>query len=171
VRVLLQKVVRASVNVDGTIVGAINRGYLLFVGVLLGATETEATWLAEKIVKLRLFPGDDGPPRPNGSVRAGTINPTSPRSAGLRRAGDRSLLDVGGEALVVSQFTLAGRTEKGNRPDYTAAAPPEEAKKLYEFFVEELRRLGVAKVETGKFGAMMAVELVNDGPVTLWLEK
>jgi len=146
-RLLLQKVSSSSVTVDEKIIGQIGDGYLLFLGVLEGDTAEQTRSLAEKVVKLRLFPSDEG------------------------KINDRSLLDVGGEALVVSQFTLAGRTEKGNRPDYTQAAPPEEAKKLYEQFVEELKSLGVAKVETGEFGAMMEVSLVNEGPVTLLLEK
>lgn len=146
-RCLLQKVKNASVSVDGSVIGSIDRGYLLFLGVLEGDTEQEALQLAEKIVKLRLFGGPDG-----------TIN-------------DQSLLESGGEVLVVSQFTLAGRTEKGNRPDYTQAARPDVAKPLYERFVSHCRSLGIKKVETGQFGAKMEVSLVNDGPVTLFLEK
>jgi D-tyrosyl-tRNA(Tyr) deacylase len=146
-RVVLQKVSQAAVNVDGTEVGSCGRGYLLLLGCIMGDSDLEADWLAEKICKLRLFESEDG-----------TIN-------------DRSILETDGEVLVVSQFTLAGRTEKGNRPDYTAALPPEEAKRLYEHFVEALRQRGVRRVETGTFGAMMQVMLVNDGPVTLWLEK
>ena len=146
-RLLLQKVSSSSVTVDGKIIGQIGDGYLLFLGVLEGDAAEQARSLAEKVVKLRLFPSDEG------------------------KINDRSLLDVGGEALVVSQFTLAGQFKKGNRPDYTQAASPEEAKKLYEQFVEELKTLGVTKVETGEFGAMMEVELVNEGPVTLLLER
>ena len=159
-RVILQKVARAAVKIDGITVGQCGRGYLLFLGCIMEDLPGQAQWLAAKIVKLRLFAGEDG-----------TVNPTSPRPAGLRRTGDRSLLDIGGEILVVSQFTLAGQTEKGNRPDYTRALPPGEAKPLYEYFVEQLRALGVKSVQTGKFGAMMEVELVNDGPVTLLLER
>ncbi len=146
-RLLLQRVTSASVTVDGKTVGSISRGYLLFLGVMQGDTDEQGKWLAEKVPKLRLFDGEDG-----------TIN-------------DRSLIDMGGEILVVSEFTLAGKTEKGNRPDYTSAAKPDEAKTLYASFVEKLRLLGVKKVETGVFGASMAVELVNDGPVTLVLER
>ncbi len=146
-RCVLQKVTRASVSVEGTTVGSIDRGYLLFLGILEGDSEAEGRWLAEKIVKLRLFDGPDG------------------------KINDRSLLDTGGALLVVSQFTLAGRTEKGNRPDYTSAAKPEIAKPLYEQFVQECRALGVMSVQTGEFGAMMEVNLLNDGPVTLVLEK
>ena len=145
-RILLQRVQSASVTVDDQIVGSIERGYLLFIGVLRGDTETEATWLAEKITKLRLFDGEDG------------------------KINDRSLVDSKGEALIVSQFTLAGDTAKGNRPDYTAAAAPAEAKRLYEYFIQTIGSLGV-KTATGEFGASMAVELINDGPVTLLLER
>ncbi|MCA9370938.1 MAG: D-tyrosyl-tRNA(Tyr) deacylase [Candidatus Peregrinibacteria bacterium] len=146
-RILLQKVTDASVAVHGDIVGQIGIGYLLFLGVLHGDTSAQAELLAEKIVKLRLFDGEDG------------------------KINDRSILDTNGEILVVSQFTLAGRTEKGNRPDYTQAADPESAGKLYEYFVRKLESLGVQRVETGEFGAHMDVMLHNDGPVTLILEK
>ena len=146
-RLLLQRVTAASVTVDGKTVGSIGRGHLLFLGIMHGDTDEQGKWLAEKVIKLRLFDGEDG-----------TIN-------------DRSVLDIGGEILVVSQFTLAGKAEKGNRPDYTGAAKPDEAKKLYESFVAYLRNLGIKKVETGVFGAHMMVELVNDGPVTLVLER
>ena len=146
-RILLQKVRSSSVVVDGKTVGSIGKGYLLFLGILQGDTDQQGKWLAEKVTKLRLFDGEDG-----------TIN-------------DRSVLDIGGQILVVSQFTLAGKTEKGNRPDYTGAAKPDEAKALYESFIGNLRYLGVAKVEAGVFGAHMTVALVNDGPVTLMLER
>lgn len=146
-RLLLQKVSQASVSVDKKIIGSIGQGLLLFLGVMEGDRKEQADALAEKVIRLRLWPGEDG-----------TIN-------------DRSLLDCGGALLVVSQFTLAGRTEKGNRPDYTGAAPREVAEELYEYFVERLKALGVSKVETGAFGAMMQVSLVNEGPVTLLLEK
>ncbi len=146
-RVLLQRVTRAAVHIDGRSVGSIDAGYVLFVGVLNGDAETEATWLARKVSQLRLFTGPGG------------------------RINDRSILETGGGVLVVSQFTLAGTAEDGNRPDYTAAARPEEAEPLYAFFCSELRRHGIASVETGVFGAMMEVSLVNDGPVTLLLER
>lgn len=146
-RVLLQKVSQASVTVEASIIGSIKEGYVLLLGVMQGDTEEQAIKLVEKIVKLRLFDGFDG-----------TIN-------------DRSILDINGEILVVSQFTLAGRLEKGNRPDYTQAASPEGAKVLYEYFIDSLRKSGVSKVESGIFGAMMEVELINKGPVTLFLER
>jgi len=146
-RILLQKVSRASVTVDGGMIGSIDAGYVLFLGVFGGDTSAHAQLLAEKIVNLRLWPGSDG------------------------KINDRSLLDVGGSLLVISQFTLAGRTEKGNRPDYTAAAPRDEALVLYRYFIEKCRSLGVSRVEEGEFGASMSVELCNEGPVTLVLEK
>lgn len=146
-RVLLQRVTQARVLVDDREVGAIRQGYALLVGVLGGDTQAAATWLAEKIIKLRLFPGSNG------------------------KINDRSLLECGGSLLVISQFTLAGDTAKGSRPDYTAAEVPERAQKLYDWFVAELRRLGVPQVATGEFGAYMQVQLTNDGPVTLLLER
>jgi len=146
-RIVLQRVSSASVSIDDQTVGQIGRGYLILFCVMRGDTSLQAQLLAEKVVKLRLFD------HPNGKVN------------------DQSILDIGGEVLVVSQFTLAGDTRKGNRPDYTAAAGPEEAKMLYEYFMKKLQELQVAKVEGGEFGAMMSVQLTNDGPVTLILEK
>lgn len=146
-KLVLQKVTQASVTVDGEVIGQIGKGYLLFLGVLHGDTAAQAELLAEKIVKLRLFDGENG------------------------KINDQSILDTEGEILVVSQFTLAGKFEKGNRPDYTQAEDPKSAKKLYEYFMEKLRQLGVNTVESGEFGAYMDVSLQNDGPVTLLLEK
>ncbi len=146
-RLLLQKVTQARVRVDGNVVGEIGPGYLLLLCVMEGDKEEQAQQLAEKVVKFRLFPGEDG------------------------KINDQSLLDIGGEILVVSQFTLAGRFEKGNRPDYTAAASPEGAEQLYGYFADRLSELGVRKVEKGSFGAYMEVELTNNGPVTLYLER
>lgn len=146
-RILLQKVTQASVSVDSAVVGSIGRGYLLFVGILEGDTEEDVEALAQKISKIRLFDSSEG------------------------KINDKNILDIGGEVLVVSQFTLAGRTEKGNRPDYTAAAKPEQANVLYEAFVASLLEIGVRNVQTGTFGAHMHVELVNDGPVTLVLDS
>ncbi|TSC58356.1 MAG: D-tyrosyl-tRNA(Tyr) deacylase [Candidatus Peregrinibacteria bacterium Greene0416_19] len=145
-KVLLQRVSSASVSIDGQTIGSVGQGYLLFLGVMEGDTEAQAQWLAEKVTKLRLFDSPDG------------------------KVNDRSILGVGGDILGVSQFTLAGDVGKGNRPDYTAAAKPSVAEPLYERFMQSLRGLGVARVETGRFGAHMRVELVNDGPVTLLLE-
>ena len=146
-RVLLQRITEAEVRVDGKSVSATKRGYLLFLGIIQGDTETEAKWLAEKISKLRLFDAETG------------------------KVNDRSILDIDGDILVVSQFTLAGDTAKGNRPDYTSAADPVLAEALYERFMQYLRECGVRRVESGKFRAMMEVQLTNDGPVTLLLER
>ena len=143
---LVQRVSSATVRVDGHPVARIGRGLLVLLGVVGGDTEAEGAWLAEKVARLRVFPDDDG--RMN-----------------------RSLQDVGGAALVVSQFTLAGDARKGTRPSYVRAAPPDVAEPLYEAFATALgARLG-RPVERGVFGAKMDVELVNDGPVTLWLER
>jgi D-tyrosyl-tRNA(Tyr) deacylase len=146
-RILLQRVMHAAVSVEGETVGSINKGYLLFIGVMDGDREEQAEHLAAKITKLRLFDGPEG------------------------KINDKSILDIGGEILVVSQFTLAGKTEKGNRPDYTGAADPETANVLYEQFIALLIEAGVRNVQSGTFGAHMSVELVNDGPVTLMLER
>ncbi|MBU2213082.1 D-tyrosyl-tRNA(Tyr) deacylase [Patescibacteria group bacterium] len=146
-RLLLQKVTKAKVSVDNSVIGETGQGYLLFLGVMEGDCEEQAQKLADKVVNVRLFQGEDG------------------------KINDRSLLDVGGEALVVSQFTLAGRLEKGNRPDYTKAADPKEAEKLYEYFIDQLKNRGVKKVEGGEFGAYMKVDLTNDGPVTILIER
>jgi D-tyrosyl-tRNA(Tyr) deacylase len=146
-RLLLQKVTEASVSVDTEIIGQIGEGYLLFLGILRGDTSAQAELLAQKIVNVRLFDGKDG------------------------KINDQSIIDISGNILVVSQFTLAGRLEKGNRPDYSQAAPPEDAKVLYEYFIRKLEQLGVLNVENGEFGAHMDVSLINDGPVTLIIER
>lgn len=146
-RILLQKVTSASVSVDGKEIGTIGKGYLLFVGVMEHDVAEQAEWLVDKILNLRLFEGEDG------------------------KINDRSLFDIGGDVLVVSQFTLAGDVAKGNRPDYTAAAKAPEAKNLYELFISLLKAKGVANVASGEFGAHMEVSLVNDGPVTLLIER
>jgi D-tyrosyl-tRNA(Tyr) deacylase len=131
--------------VDGSGIGSIGLGLVVFVGVAYDDAAGQVVRLAERVARLRVFPNDDG-------------------------RFDRSLLDVTGAALVISQFTLYGDTSAGNRPSMSGAAPPELAEPIYEEFVAALRRLGVARVETGVFGASMQVELVNDGPVTLLLE-
>jgi len=141
VRAVVQRVSSASVRVGGETVGACGRGLLVLVGARHEDTSETATRLAAKIARLRIFPDDAG-------------------------RFDRSLLDTGGEALVVSQFTLLADTRKGNRPSLTGAAPPEQAEPLVEAFCAALRELGVP-VQTGIFGAVMEVELVNDGPVTI----
>ena len=145
-KVVLQRVTRAQVAVDGAVVGKIGRGVVLLVGVTHTDAREQADWLAKKIATLRVFEAEDG-------------------SSGF----DRSLIDVGGAVLVVSQFTLYGEARKGRRPDFVAAARPEVAAPLIEYFCQQLRAQDVA-IQTGVFGANMQVELVNDGPVTLILE-
>ncbi len=144
-RIVLQRVAEASVTVAGRLTGQIGRGALLLVGVGQDDSEPDADYLAEKIANLRIFPDP-----------AGKMN--------------LSLLDVGGQALVVSQFTLYGDCGKGRRPSFDAAAAPELANKLYEYLVAKIRLLGI-QVETGVFQASMMVKLVNDGPVTFVLES
>ncbi len=144
-RAVVQRVTRAEVRVEGRVVGRIGRGLLVLVGMARGDTPEAGKVLGQKIVNLRIF-GDE----------QGRMN--------------RSLLETGGSVLCVSQFTLYGDCRKGRRPSYDRAAPPETARALYEAFVDSLRALG-ASVETGQFQAMMEVELVNDGPVTLLLDS
>jgi D-tyrosyl-tRNA(Tyr) deacylase len=144
VRAVVQRVSRAAVRVDGEVVGACGRGLLVLLGVGHDDTEATAERLAGKVARLRVFANDEG-------------------------RFDRSLVDVGGEALVVSQFTLLGDTWRGNRPSFTDAAAPEKAAPLIGRFREELERLGVTTAG-GRFGARMEVELVNDGPVTIVLD-
>lgn len=143
-RALLQRVRDASVTVEGRIVGEIEAGLLILICAMPEDTPDVASRLAEKISKLRLFKDE-----------AGKMN--------------LSLLQTGGAALVVSQFTLAADTSRGNRPGFSGAARPDDAERLYLHFAESLRALGIP-VATGTFGADMAVALVNDGPVTLWLD-
>jgi D-tyrosyl-tRNA(Tyr) deacylase len=144
-RIVLQRVSRAKVTVDGRVTGEIGRGLLLLVGFTEGDGEEALGWMAKKVVQLRIFPDDEG-----------KMN--------------RSVEEADGAILVVSQFTLYGDARKGNRPSFIDAARPEVAIPLYERFVEMLRATG-RPVATGEFGAMMDVELVNDGPVTLVLER
>jgi D-aminoacyl-tRNA deacylase len=145
-RIVLQRVKEASVTVAGDRISDIGPGLLLLIGVAHGDSEPEADWLAEKIAGLRIMADEEG-----------KMN--------------RSVKDAGGAALAVSQFTLLADTRKGRRPSFVGAAPPEEATRLFNHFCERLRAAGVDPVETGRFGAMMDVALVNDGPVTLVLER
>ncbi|MCE9589630.1 MAG: D-tyrosyl-tRNA(Tyr) deacylase [Planctomycetes bacterium] len=144
-RALLQRVSRGSVSVDGQVVGRVEKGYVVLLGVGGGDTQAQADRLAEKIAGLRVFTDEQG-------------------------KFNLSLLDVGGGALVVSQFTLYADARKGRRPSFTDAARPEVAAPLVDYFCTKLRGLGVREVQTGVFGAHMEVEVHNDGPVTLWLD-
>ena len=143
-RVLLQRVRRASVTVAGETVGEIGHGILLFIGITAGDVRADADWLAKKAAGLRIFEDE-----------AGKMN--------------KSLLDIGGDALVVSQFTLYADCRKGRRPGFDAAGDPAAANDLYEYFVERLKGEGVGQVATGRFGADMLVSLENDGPATFLL--
>lgn len=144
-RALVQRVTEAGVAVDGTVIGQTGPGLLVLVCAMAGDAEEDADKLARRVARLRIF--RDETDRMN-----------------------RSLLDTGGGALVISQFTLAADTRTGNRPGFSAAAAPEDGRRLYERFAASLAAQGVA-VETGRFGADMKVSLVNDGPVTIWLES
>lgn len=144
-RVLVQRVTEASVQVDGQMIGQIGAGLLLLVCAMRGDDKAAVDKMAARVAKLRIFKDDDG--RMN-----------------------QSLADTGGAALVVSQFTLAADTRSGNRPGFSAAAAPDDGERLYEYFAQSLRDLGI-HVETGQFGADMAVRLLNDGPVTIWLDS
>lgn len=144
-KLVIQRVAYAKVEVHGQCVGAIGPGALVFIGVTHADTKTQAIWLANKLINLRMFEDEQG-----------KIN--------------QSLLECKGQVLVVSQFTLYADCSDGRRPSFTQAAQPELAKQLYDFFVEEVRKGGVS-VETGVFGAEMQVLLLNDGPVTLILER
>ncbi|WP_414619013.1 D-aminoacyl-tRNA deacylase [Calothrix sp. CCY 0018] len=146
-RVIIQRVISSQVAVDGEIIGKIGTGLNLLVAIANTDTEAELDWMARKCLDLRLFPelGEDKP-------------------------WQKSILEIGGELLVVSQFTLYGDCRKGRRPSMSRSASPEIAENLYNCFVEKLRTSGL-RVETGKFGAMMQVSIENDGPVTLILER
>ncbi len=145
-RIVLQRVKKASVRVGDEKVSEIGAGLLLLVGVAQGDGEAEADWLAEKVAGLRIMSDEDG--KMNLSVK-----------------------EVGGEILAVSQFTLLADTHKGKRPSFIGAAPQEEAERLFDYFCERLGEAGVGSVKTGAFGEMMDVALVNDGPVTIVLER
>jgi D-tyrosyl-tRNA(Tyr) deacylase len=144
-RAIIQRVSEARVGIDGEIVGEIGRGFLVLLGVAKTDTIEQARWLADKIVSLRVFNDNDG-----------KMN--------------RDVAEIGGAILIVSQFTLYGDCSKGRRPSFIDAAPPETAIPLYEAFINAIKAHGIATA-TGRFGAMMQVELINDGPVTLILES
>ncbi len=144
-KAVIQRVAHASVSVDGQVVGSCQRGYLILLGVANGDTEEDAELLCQKIVRLRIFPDENG-----------KMN--------------RSIQDVEGEMLVVSQFTLLANYRHGNRPDFLESAPPAEATRLYEYF-QTLARSYVPHVESGIFGAHMEVSLLNDGPVTIVMDS
>jgi D-tyrosyl-tRNA(Tyr) deacylase len=143
---LVQRVKEAAVEAKDSTVGEIGAGLLILLGVHVDDTTTESEWVARKCVNLRIFPDDDG-------------------------RMDRSVADVEGEILVVPQFTLYGDATQGNRPSFTDAAPPDRAERLYEHFVEQVGAALNRPIPTGVFGAMMDVRLINDGPVTLWVER
>lgn len=143
-KLVIQRVANASASVDGKLISSIGEGYLILLGIGKEDDENSVKKMAEKIVKLRIMSDSE-------------------------KKMNKSIIDVDGEILVVSQFTLLADTSGGNRPSFIKAALPDQAKKLYELFVEELTKLGVKKVETGEFGAYMEVSLVNDGPVTIVL--
>ncbi|MBR6313973.1 MAG: D-tyrosyl-tRNA(Tyr) deacylase [Clostridia bacterium] len=145
-KAVIQRVASAAVTVDGTTVGAIDKGYLILLGVMRGDTKAQADLLAKKTAEMRINEDE------NGKMNL-------------------SLTQIGGAALVVSQFTLCADVSHGRRPSFTDSAPPAEAEALYLYFCEQLRQNGVTQVETGAFGADMQVSLVNDGPVTMLLDS
>lgn len=145
-KAVIQRVKHASVTIDGVQVSAVNMGYLILLGVEQGDTKADADKLVKKIPVLRIFEDEN-------------------------EKMNLSCLDVDGEILVVSQFTLCADCSHGRRPSFTKSAPPAEAEMLYEYFTEELNKAGVKKVETGRFGADMKVDLLNDGPVTITLDS
>lgn len=145
-RLLIQRVSRASVEIEGAVKGAIGKGFLLLVGVTHEDTEEDMEYLAQKLLKIRLFDDENG-----------VMN--------------LDLQQVGGELLIVSQFTLLASTRKGNRPSYIAAAPEAVSRPMYERFVQRMESLTGRKVQTGEFGADMQISLVNDGPVTIWIDS
>lgn len=145
-RLLIQRVKRASVEIEGVVKGAIEKGFLVLVGVTHEDAEEDLEYLAQKLLKIRLFDDENG-----------VMN--------------LDLQQVGGELLVVSQFTLLASTRKGNRPSYIAAAPEAVSRPMYERFVQRIEELTGREVQTGEFGADMQIELVNDGPVTIWIDS
>lgn len=148
-RVIIQRVKSSQVTVNNQIIGKIGRGLNLLVGIASTDTEVELSWMARKCLELRLFPDE---------------------ALAKSDRWQKSVQEIGGELLVISQFTLYGDCQKGRRPSFERSAAPEPAQTLYELFVEKLRQSGL-RVETGQFGAMMQVSIENDGPVTLLLER
>lgn len=146
-RILLQKVKTASVSIDEKVIGKINHGLLIFLGIAHEDSTIDADWLVEKIMKLRLF--------------------SDPEQDSFM---EKNIVEAGGSLLIVSQFTLYGDCKKGTRPSFTKAAPPEEANRLYEYVIQKCKEMGM-KTEAGRFGSYMDVTLVNDGPVTLLLDS
>ncbi len=144
-RAVIQRVNKSSVSVDGEIKGSVGKGFNILLGVMEGDTEAQAELLAAKVAKLRVFEDENG-----------KMN--------------RSVTDINGEILVISQFTLCADIRKGNRPSFTDSAPPDEANRLYEYFCAKLLENGISKVETGVFAADMKVEIENDGPVTIVMD-
>ena len=144
-RLIVQRVIQAAVMIEGRVQGAIDKGLLVFLGITHTDTNSKAAWLAGKLIHLRMFQDDFG-----------KVN--------------RSVTDIGGSVLIISQFTLYGDCAEGRRPSFTEAAPPTFAEPLYEQFIDEVRKGGIP-VQTGLFGAEMKVSLVNDGPFTLILER
>lgn len=145
-RVVIQRVSEASVTVEGAVIGQIQRGLMVLVGIVSEDDASDIEWLSKKIIQLRIFEDENG-----------IMN--------------KSLLEVGGALLLVSQFTLHASTKKGNRPSYIAAAPPEIAIPLYETMIQQLQKDLGAPIQTGKFGADMKVALINDGPVTIAIDS
>jgi len=158
-RAVVQRVSRASVTVDTRVTGSIDRGLLVLLGAGAGDGAADLAYLVDKIVNLRIFPDDAG--------RDGA----KPANAGERGKMNKSVLDIGGDVLVVSQFTLYGDVRQGRRPAFTGALEPVAAKALYEQSLDAIRAAGVSRVEAGEFAADMNVELVNDGPVTILLDS
>lgn len=144
-RAVIIRVSRASITIDGQPGGSMDKGFVVLVGVKPEDTTAEAAYLAKKCAELRVFEDENG-----------KMN--------------KSITDIGGEILVISQFTLCADIKKGNRPSFTDSAPPDEANRLYEYFCSKLRENGISRVETGVFAADMKVEIVNDGPVTIVMD-
>ncbi len=145
-KAVLQRVINSSVSIDGKVHGSVDKGFMILLGVVKDDTKEDADKLIKKIPYLRVFEDE------NGKMNL-------------------SCLDVGGEILVISQFTLCADCSHGRRPSFTNSAPPNEAESLYEYFADELKKTGISKVETGVFGADMKVSLINDGPVTIVLDS